>query len=153
MSTNNLVTPTVTGYSTFWGGDNKYAMLSRSVGAATALPMSGIARGAALVLGRTALKGFNKKIRQMVANGVSGNATATHKRVAAVSALSDPSVLGGARSIETISMYPGDADGVVAVTNADRDGIIDTLDRFVNPPIATYPTDASGNGGGGKLGR
>lgn len=155
MSLNNMSTPTVTGWSNFWGSaPNAYAMLYRDVGSADFLPGGNSFTGLARLIGRSGMRGLNRKMKQLIGNGVSGNATATVKRIEAPNGITDSEQLGGVRTIETVSAFPGDADGTVAVAAKDRDGIIDMLDRFyaTNNP-ATYPTDASGNGGGAKVGR
>jgi hypothetical protein len=53
--------------------------------------------------------------------------------------------MGGARETETVTIVSDTGDADIA---ADLDGL---LDQYVTT-TAVYPEDASGNGGGGKLG-
>lgn len=68
-------------------------------------------------------------------------ATSTYKRREAPS---DANSLGGVAVIETVTV-------VDAATTAGNETTIDTVWNSDSAP-ASYPTDASGNGGGGKVG-
>lgn len=90
-------------------------------------------------------------------------ASVSHVRIKAERDLAN-NVQGGVRTIETINdmqpAFQGDKDA--ATPNASRAVVaadVTSLNRLVEGGAewlrkpSTYPTDASGNGGGGKLGR
>ena len=89
----------------------------------------------------------NRAIRQLMRTllGAAAGTTATapYTRVRAVSALSDPLMLGGLVSIESTNYVNR------ATTTADRDALIAMLDRLNGP--SSYPVDLSGNGGSGGI--
>lgn len=81
-------------------------------------------------------------LQALIGAAAGSNATSSHKRVKAV-ADTDDNVQGGVRTIETF-------EGVNRnTTAADVTYFNNALDQNPKP---TYPGDASGNGGGGKLG-
>lgn len=71
-------------------------------------------------------------------------AATTYKRVEGTVDPGNPSVQGGAVVIETVTQIAAESD----VTAADATLIDEITNDDVQP---TYPVDASGNGGGGKL--
>lgn len=89
-----------------------------------------------------------REVIDTVADGssINGAAAVTHKQVAADV---NPGQVagGGARTIETITDI---AAAAVVGTNTPTAAQIDGLVDHKSYP-ATYPTDASGNGGGGRL--
>lgn len=99
-----------------------------------------------LVLGKPANRGFRKVMRAL--NGVAPGAsvTDTYSRIAAPAAFT-PFALGGLRTIESVT---GPYNGVTTAAQ------VTYLNSNVYDPVAavqTYPTDVSGNGGGGKVQR
>lgn len=90
---------------------------------------------------------FRRLMRVLVNGAVGDTATETRSRVTAVSGLTDPNAYSGAVAIESQSIINR------ATTTADRDAILEVIDNTSAIAPASYPVDASGNGGGGKLGR
>lgn len=85
-------------------------------------------------------------LRTFVTDDVGTTATKTHKRVAVQVAGTSGEIgasLGGIRGTETVT------DINRAATAADETAILLELDALHTP---TYPTEKSGNSGGGKLG-
>jgi hypothetical protein len=141
--------PTATGYSAFYST----AFARPGNGAAAdynAVPRYGRSsneRVAAFALGRGGFRGMRRAMR--VLNGASaGSATSeTYGRIAAQTPFA-PETAGGARTVETVTVSP-----TGNTTTAQRDYINDKiLDMLYDQEPGTYPTDASGNGGGGKRG-
>lgn len=71
-------------------------------------------------------------------------ALAQHRRVKAVATPGGTNSQGGVRTIETVDLINRNSAA------ADVTALKAIVDRATKP--STYPTDASGNGGGGKLG-
>lgn len=85
--------------------------------------------------------------RQAIMTALNGaavgeTASASHKRAEAVQGLGSITNLGGERTVETKT----DINRVT--TSADETAVDDIIDGKFAP--VTYPTDAAGNGGGGK---
>lgn len=80
----------------------------------------------------------------LIGAAAGGAASATYKRAQAVDTLTDFQALGGARTIETRTMLSR------VTTAADVTELKAFLARKSAP--SSYPTDASGNGGGNKVG-
>lgn len=74
----------------------------------------------------------------------SNKGATTYKRVQESAVVGDPTAGGGLVPIETVTQIAPDS----AVTAADETLIDEITNDDVQP---TYPVDASGNGGGGKL--
>lgn len=133
--------PTVTGWSTFWGHTpNAYAMLS-----ARSYHEKDIAR----TMARGGFRGMRALFRRMNGTAVGSTATDSYVRASAPAGLTDPQALGGSRAMETattVNRATTAAD--LTLSNAQ---LFDALFNMA-PAIASYPTDASGNGGGGKRG-
>lgn len=91
--------------------------------------------------GMTALK-YKEILRTFVTDDVGTTALATHKRISAQT-FGDMSTLGGVRVIDTVT------DVNRAITAADETAILVDVDGVHTP---TFPTEKSGNSGGGKLG-
>jgi len=90
---------------------------------------------------RRALRGvsslkYKTLLRTFVTDDVGTTATKTHTRIVASDA-------GGVRQIETVT------DVNRALTAADETAILKDVDGVHTP---TFPTEKSGNSGGGKLG-
>lgn len=95
---------------------------------------------------RRALKGLvalktKRILRTFVTGDVGSTATQTHSRIHYPS-LVNPS-LGGKRSVETVT------DINRALVAADQTSMLADIDGVHTP---TFPTERSGNSGGGKLG-
>lgn len=100
---------------------------------------------AAVQLGK---RGFRKYKAQMKAlNGVAPGASTvdSYGRVQSAQAFTDPQSNGGKRTIQTVSNVTTTTAGMVTALNAK---VFD----FTGSTMS-YPRDASGNGGGGKVGR
>lgn len=89
--------------------------------------------------GMTARK-YKEILRTLVTDDVGTTAAASHSRLLHST---DSRELGGVRSVETVT------DVNRAVTAADETAIVADIDGDHTP---TFPTEKSGNSGGGKLG-
>lgn len=137
----SISAPTVTGWSNFWGlTADAYTMQNFR---------SSHERRLGMVFGRHGYRGIRKVERLITGTAVGQTATDTYARVSAPAGLTEASSLGGARTIDTITSVAR------ATVTADKTYMETVLDKVfgMNPAISTYPTDASGNGGGGKAGR
>lgn len=94
------------------------------------------------VLKRKSMKVLNELMQEVNGAAVGDAALAEHVRVKGIAVLQND--VGGVRPIETVDLL----DRVTAT--ADTTMIAALLTETRNP--STYPTDPSGNGGGGKLG-
>lgn len=95
-------------------------------------------------LGR-ALKGlsaakYRAVLKTLVEGDVGDTAVASHTRLEASTA---PMAYGGVRKLETV------VDINRPTTNADVTAIVEDINKETTP---TFPTEKSGNSGGGKLG-
>jgi hypothetical protein len=109
---------------------------------------SGIARKIAKWLARPQFRPVRELMREL--NGVAvGGATAVENRsrVKAKQILNTPVAQGGLIEIETVPLLGATVAGRVTAT-ADQTRINAMIDE-INAP-SSYPTDPSGNGGGGK---
>lgn len=90
--------------------------------------------------GRAAVR---ELLHTLIGATAGGTAAMTHKRVRAERDL-EANVLGGARTIETYT----------SINRATTAGDVTALKNAVELPsrVTSYPADAAGNGGGGKLG-
>lgn len=102
------------------------------------------------LLRKNGMRSLNAVMLSLNGTAVGSNATKTYARVKAQA--TDPNniesgfTLGGVRAIETIT-------SINRNTVASDETLIDTLMNQVQAQaIASYPVDASGNGGGGKAG-
>lgn len=109
-----------------------------------------IERRMSIVLGPRAARPLRAVMRALNGAGVGATASASYKRVKAQNGITDFFKTGGAVEIETVEQ-------INRATTADDQAYINSL-IFDNVPSEKptipggYPTDASGNGGGGKLG-
>lgn len=128
-----------TSWSNFWGGANSYGLLY-----GRAAPDLELSR----VLGRQGKRTFKAVLAQLVGTAAGSTAVATYARISAPAGLTNGMELGGARLVETIT------DINRATTAADEAYVESVLALIsgMNPAITSYATDASGNGGGGKVG-
>lgn len=102
-------------------------------------------------LGRMLRKGNRSltRLREVIdtvaaSQSINGAAAVTYKRVEATVDPGNPSAGGGVVGIETVTQIAA-SQSTTAADVAD----VDALVNFDTQP--TYPEDASGNGGGGKL--
>lgn len=102
-------------------------------------------------LGRMLRKGNRSmtRLREVIdtvaaSQSINGGAAVTYKRVKESSVAGDPTTGGGLVEIETVTQIAA-SQSTTAADVAD----VDALVNFDTQP--TYPEDASGNGGGGKL--
>ncbi len=86
---------------------------------------------------------YNELLRTLVTDDVGSTAASTITRAAAESGADPGMSLGGVRSIETVAVINR------AVTVDDETAILRDIDNDHTP---TFPTEKSGNSGGGKLG-
>lgn len=84
-------------------------------------------------------------LRTLVGATAGSTAAVNHVQIAETSNLGNPTAHGGSRTIETIE------DVNRATTAADVTVIQGIIDQVFAP--SSYPTDAAGNGGGGKVGK
>lgn len=141
----SIAVPTVTGYSAFWSAVSN---INGEVGAPYAMRFSRSSheRRASIALSRS---GFRAVRELMVTlNGVAPGQTALDTYAQAGTTQQGPTAIGpgGVRTVDTITTVNRvTTAGDVTTLNAR---VIDGL--FVAAPTS-YPTDASGNGGGGKV--
>jgi hypothetical protein len=95
-------------------------------------------------LRRPQLRPFTRALRSIVVSGVGTPAVATRERVKGTQAYLDPSALGGLVQMELQTLINRNT------TVADQNFILSVIDELTAPLV--YPTDPSGNSGGGKLG-
>lgn len=138
--------PTVTGYSGFW-------QTSGGVNANNAAPYAMLfARSAqenriAIKSGTRGWRALREVLKTLVESNLGSTALDTYTRVTAPNGLTDNDDLGGLRAMETVTTV----NRVTAA--ADRTYFVNKmLDRHFIANPSSWPTDASGNGGGGKLG-
>lgn len=138
-----LVVPTgVTGWSGFWNYGPQGAAAS---GYAPKYARSHHERRIARMVG---MRGFRKYRAQMRAlhNGTVGSAaTDSYSRVQAVQAMNDAALLGGKRSLQVVNNNTTTTAAMLTAINA----------RIYDPEYTnqSYPTELSGNSGGGRLGK
>lgn len=102
-------------------------------------------------LGRMLRKGTRSltRLREVIdtvaaSQSINGGAAVTYKRIEASAAPGNPLSGGGVVDVETVTQIAASQSTTAAdVAN------VDALVNFDTQP--TYPVDASGNGGGGKL--
>lgn len=134
----SLTVPTVTGYSTFWGGANVYAPL---------FARSSIERRASIALSRGGARALRAAMLALSGAAAGGTATSTHTRVDATGqGPTNAAMLGGSRTMETFT-------SINRATTAADETFTETyvITGLAAAAPSTYPTDASGNGGGGKV--
>jgi hypothetical protein len=95
-------------------------------------------------LRRPQLRPFTRALRSIVVTGVGTPAIATRMRVKGTPAKDDPSAIGGLVQMESQTLINRNT------TPADVNFILSVIDELTAPLV--YPTDPSGNSGGGKLG-
>ena len=135
----SFAVPTVTGWSNFYGeSPNAYTMLySRST----------LERRLGVELARQSNRAARATIRALTGVAPGSSKANTQARVSAPAGLTDPQMLGGLRVIDTVTIQSGNtAAADVTYINA----LIN--DAVYNQAPSSYPTDAAGVGGGGKVG-
>jgi len=103
---------------------------------------------AAMALGRAGQRGVRRIMRVLNGATAGGAAVETYARVQAAIPLTANNG-GGVRVVETVTVENRNTTAAdVTYVNTQM------IDRIYNmtPPIASYPVDLSGNGGGGKRG-
>lgn len=141
----SMAAPTVTGYSPFFSSSvgRTDAGNEASYNAVTRYARSSNETMIARSLSQGGYRGFRKIMRILNGAAAGSDATVTHARVDA-STQGPSTAPGGARTIETFTDNSGNT------TSAQKAYIDNLLDRVYNSSPSSYPTDASGNGGGGK---
>ena len=140
-----IAVPTVTGYSAFW---QNVSNINGEAGVPYAMRFSRSSheRRASIAMSRSGFRAVRRLI--LTLNGVAPGATATDTYAQAGTNQQGPTAVGpgGVRNIDTITTVNRvtAAGDVTTITNRIIDGL------FVQAP-SSYPTDASGNGGGGKV--
>jgi len=103
-------------------------------------------RHAGRVLKRRGMTRPREAVDTIVAgSSINGAAAVTYKQVAGTVDPGNAAAGGGAVTIETVTKI-----AAAQTTSASDATTADKMSAFSNRP-STYPTDASGNGGGGKL--
>lgn len=141
----SISAPTVTGFSGFW---EYHAPTGQAAPYAMRHYRNSTENRIAFILGRPGIRGI-REIMYTLAGAATGSAASdTNKRIKAPAGLTETSAFGGSREIETVTNVSANTAA------ADLTYMQDLFNRYINlaPAIASYPTDASGNGGGGKLG-
>ena len=135
----SFTVPTVTGWSNFYGETaNAYQPL---------YARSTLERRLGVELARQSNRAARATIRALTGVAPGSSKANTQARVSAPNGLTDPQMLGGLRTIDTFTVQSGNtAASDVTYINA----LIN--DSVYNQAPSSYPADASGNGGGGKVG-
>lgn len=129
---------TVTGWSNFWGlTPSAYQMLGIDDPVSSGDLSKMFAKA-----GRRALRGV---IKSLITNGTGQAVAVNFYNVDGPNALTNSAAMGGLRTIDTNSAIS------ITTQASDATYINAMIDGKINKP-ATYPTDLSGNGGGGHLG-
>ncbi len=131
--------PTVTGWSNFYGeAANAYQPLySRGT----------LERRLGVELARQSNRAARATIRALTGVAPGSSKANTQARVSAPAGLTDSQALGGLRVIDTFTVQSGNSTAAdVTYINA----LIN--DAVYNQAPSSYPADAAGVGGGGKLG-
>ncbi len=133
------INASMTSASEFWGGANSYSLLF-----GRAAPENEISRA----LGRQGGRALKAAVLALVGSAAGTTAVGTYTRITAPNGLANAADLGGLRTTEVI------ADINRATDSTDEVYVEGVMSRIADmaPAIASYPTDASGNGGGGKVG-
>lgn len=129
----------ITGYAKFWGeGSNEYNLY---------INRPSIRTGIARVLRRPSYREITEALFTILGTAVGQTALSTFSQVSAPDGLTQSELLGGSRTINAVT-------AISRVTVAsDLTYMQDEMtNRRFGQAIASYPTDASGNGGGGKAG-
>ena len=135
-----LVTPTATGWSTFWGTTPGSYQLQGSN------PVDNIFRENKRIAssGRRELRRII--LTMLTATGAVGTtATESFAQVDGPDALTNSAALGGLRTINTVTTTNR------VTTTADQTKLLTAFNNGYLAAPTSYPTDLSGNGGGGKL--
>lgn len=131
--------PTVTGWSNFWGNTaNAYTMQNSRTHHERAMSR---------ILGKPGYRGMRKVFSLMLGTAVGSTATDTYSRITAPAGLTQSSSFGGSRTIETVTSV---SRATVAADQTHFTNQVFNAIFNMAPAISSYPTDASGNGGGGK---
>lgn len=106
-------------------------------------------RAMARIMGKPGYRAYRKLFTLMNGTAVGQTATDTYARVAAPAGLTQSDQLGGARTIDTVTSV---SRATVAADLAFLNAQVYNPIFNMAPAISSYPTDASGNGGGSKAG-
>ncbi len=136
--------PTVTGYSPFWnerfgaGSGTGYTMLTAR---------NSLDYHTAMHLSRNGNRTVRRTMRSLLGATTGSSKAETVAQIRAGTPF-DNNSLAGARPVDTVTLQSGNT------TAADLTYMQNLVDRLfiMNPTLANYPVDASGNGGGGKAG-
>lgn len=112
---------------------------------------SSIAKKIAKLLARPGFRPVRRLMRELNGAAAGANTAIENRtRVKAAQVLNTPVAQGGLIVLETVPLLGATVAG--RVTAAADETRIDAMIDEINAP-SSYPTDPSGNGGGGKLGR
>lgn len=139
--------PTVTGYSPFYSSTVGIASAGNeaSYNAMTRVARSSTEYSIARLLARGGFRGMRRVMLVLTGAAAGSAASETHARVAAQTPFNIGS-MGGARTIETVTDNSGNT---TAAQETYIENNILNMRYAANP--TSYPVDAGGNGGGGKL--
>ena len=135
-----LTAPTITGWSEFWGGSfaaNGYTLVGSE-------PVNMFAN-AAKIMARSGRREVRRALYALTGATVGTTATESYKQVDGPDGITNNAALGGLRTINTVTVINR------ATITADQTKLQTMLNYGYSAPLSSYPTDTSGNGGGGKL--
>jgi hypothetical protein len=139
-----LVAPTVTGYSGFWNSVGPSGVSGAGPYAPKFYRSSEEYR-AGVNLGKRGFRKWRAVARNLNNNNPGATTTDSYSRVQAGQAMYDAQYGGGKRTLQVVN-------NAVTTTVAMQTAINKLMyDQFFSSQA--YPTDLSGNGGGGKRGR
>lgn len=147
----SLTNPTITGYSGFWQMTGDAAPYNLVANKNSQRGRSPLERAVSQIMVRNQFRDEAAALGALIGAASGSNMTATYKRVqspsgpdATVPVVTDITALGGARTIETVTVVNRNT------TAADVSYLKDLFDGDLLDRSTSYPT-VSGSGGGGKL--
>lgn len=127
--------PASTGWSSFWGtAPNAHQLL---------FGRSSAERRAAIALSRGGSRPLRAAMKALSGAAAGGAVSDTKAQVQAANGDN----VGGARVVETVTLITGNTTAAQETYSEAR-----VLDAVFAAEPSSYPVDASGNGGGGKIG-
>jgi len=143
----SLTAPTVTGWSTFW---SQIAPTGQGAAYSMAFARSAPERMIARILKKEGMRELHRDWKVLTGAASGSSASETYTRVKGEDALNSFGLTGGVRNMETVTVISRNttAADITYITN----NILDAIYNMA-PAIASYPVDASGNGGGGRVGK
>jgi hypothetical protein len=142
--------PTVLSTSPFWTSNGLNAANSTTNPYAMAFSHNSTERMLSQLIGKASSRALRATIRALTGVAPGASKASTNYRIAAINSLTNNADYGGNRTIEAQAASSGNS--VAADVTYINKWINDQINNM-QPTIANYPVDLSGNGGGSKVGR